>query len=153
MLTSSPVVSYPLRVSRVVLCALLGLTLPFFSGCLGVGLAVGAAGLVGLGPERDRIRGEIDGTLSVDYPLVVASTADVLAELQFTDIKRTEDTKASKTEFSARTLQGRSITVGVNKEGANLTKVKVHMEIFGDRDTSNVVLGKIKKKVEAPAGD
>lgn len=134
--------------SRLLVWFLVTLTIPFFSGCVGVGIALGAAGLIGLGPERDRIRGEIDGTLSYDYPKVASAAAAVLADLEFKDVRKTEDEKKAATDFSANTMQGRSITIGVSKEGVNLTKVKVHMEIFGDRDTSAVVLAKIKQKLE-----
>ncbi len=137
--------------SRVLLWVSLALSVPLFSGCVGVGIALGTAGLIGLGPERDHIRGEIDGTLSYDYPKVVACAANVLAELQFTDVRKTEDEKKATTDFSAHTMQGRSITIGVSKEGVNLTKVKVHMEIFGDRDTSTAVLAKIRQKLENPS--
>jgi len=134
---------------RIALITSLIALVPFISGCVGVGIGIATAGLIGLGPERERIRGDIDGTLSVDYPIVVAAAADVINELQFTKVVKNEDVKQSTTEFEAETLQNRSLSIKISKEGVNLTKVRVHMQIFGDRDTSTAVLNKIRLKVHS----
>jgi hypothetical protein len=139
----------PKKSSSLGVLFFLSLIMPLLTGCMGVGIALGAAGLYGLGPEKDRIRGDIDGTLSHDYQKVVSAAKAVIQELEFKDLQKNEDEKKSIVEFAAKTLQERSITVKVSKEGVNLTKVKVHMDIFGDRDTSAAVLAKIKQKLQA----
>lgn len=106
-------------------------------GC--VALAVGAAAGVG---GTIYIRGELRSTEEIPLDKMWMATLATIRELEFE--KRSERSDALQGRVVARRADGSNVTIRLDADGSDRTKVGIRVGTFGDETVSRTILDKIK---------
>lgn len=111
-------------------------------GC--VALAVGAAAGVG---TVAYVKGELKSTEEIPLDRAWNATVATIEELEFTT--RTMRKDALQGRLVARRADGSDVTIRLDADGSNLTKIGIRVGTFGDEALSRTMLEKIKTKAGA----
>lgn len=126
----------PLRAALVALAVTAALA---GSGCMVVATGTAGAGTVAY------LGRELQASLPQDYENVVDATRAALNGLGFTRVSENKD--ALKTVFISRAAPDQKVAVIVTNAGQKSTTVSIEVGVFGDREMSMSVLGRIKSRL------
>ncbi|MDD3180032.1 MAG: DUF3568 family protein [Opitutaceae bacterium] len=129
-----PRVSVPLN--RILLASLALAVGAVMSGCFAVAAGAGAGAAVAYA------KGRLETNLASDYNKVCKATQQAITQLEFAKISDKKD--GLKAEFLARTALDKKVQIDLTKAGDRLTKVVIHVGLFGDQEISQAILDKIK---------
>lgn len=115
--------------------ALIGL-----AGCLAV--AAGAAAGAG---TYAYVNGEMTTREDASLDRVWIAARGAVEDLQLITKDETKDELQAK--ISAERADGTSVTIKLDSEGADVTKIGVRVGVFGDRSQSRVILDKIRERL------
>lgn len=127
--------SVSLSPRRLLVAALLGLSLAGLSGCLAVAAGAGASAVA-------YARGDLETNLHTDYAKVVDSARNAINELEFAKVSENKD--ALKAVMVARTALDKKVEITLTNSGKKLTNIKIRVGLFGDEALSMAILDKIK---------
>ncbi len=123
---------------------ILAATLLLLNGCVGAaivgGLAAGAA--VGAGAIA-YTKGELRVVEAISLDQAWTAAQKGLQALELTAIDKGKDRLNAK--LSARTSEGKEITLNLKNEGARLTEVRIRIGTFGDEQLSRRILEAMRK--------
>jgi hypothetical protein len=129
--------SFPrLLLTRLSLFLALGL-LPILSGCV-----VAAAGVAAGAGAIAYVQGELESTLDQNYDKTLDATRAGLKDLEFAKVSEKKD--ALEAELIYRTALDKKVTIKLIKITEKTTKVKIRIDLLGDKAISLMVLEKIK---------
>ena len=126
-----PFPSFP----RLLLAAILLLSLAGLSGCIAVAAGAGAGAVAYAG--RD-----LETNLNADYNKVVDSARKAIKELEFARVSENKD--ALKAVLIARTALDKKVDITITYSAKKLTNIKIRVGLFGDEQMSLSILDKIK---------
>ena len=135
--------------TRWLLAAIAGLNLLWSGGCAVLLFTGGAAAGVG---TVAFIKGELRSTQEIPYEQTFQGSVEALEELQFAITKQSKD--ALSATIVARGSNDKKITIQLNKTSETLTKIQIRVGMFGNQQTSQLILEKIKdRSSHATAGE
>ncbi|WP_432799687.1 DUF3568 family protein [Poriferisphaera sp. WC338] len=125
---------------------LLAMILLVMSGCGAVILAGAAAAGTGVGVAyyEGALRGHVNG----DPIKVAAAAKEAVEEMKFTLVSDHAD--AAGGEVVARTAADKKVTISIEPEGDNISKVTVRVGFFGDETISRDIFDKIQSRLGSP---
>ena len=123
---------------RIVVAALLGLSLTALSGCILAAAGAGAGAVA-------YVRGELEANVDHDYNAVVEATRGALADLEFARVSENKD--ALKAVMISRTAMDKKVEVTLSNSGKKLTNIKIRVGVFGDEQVSMSILDRIKGRL------
>jgi len=120
---------------RLLVAALLSVSLAGLSGCLAVAAGAGASAVA-------YVRGDLETNLHTDYSGVVDAARNAINELEFAKVSENKD--ALKAVLVARTAMDKKVEITITNSGKKLTNIKIRVGLFGDEALSMSILDKIK---------
>lgn len=122
------------------LLAIVGLTAPFFSGCVVVAAGAAGAGAVAY------VRGELESSVPHDLDTTYAAARNALADMKFSVI---EDKKSMlDAEFVSRTALDKKVTIKLERITDAMTKIHIRVGLVGDQQLSLTILDKINAELK-----
>lgn len=128
--------------SRTVACAVAAVVLgSIFS--LG-GCVVVAAGAAGAGTYA-YVTGELSSVEQAKLDKCWSAVQSAVKDLQFTVKEQSKD--ALQARMVAQQADKTDIKISLERETDTLTKIRIRVGVFGDENTSRIVMDKIKSKL------
>jgi len=128
--------SSPLR--RLLVVALLGISLAGLSGCILAAAGAGAGAMAYAGRE-------LETTLPNDYSKVVRATQNAVQRLEFTKVSEQKD--ALKAVLVSRTGLDKKVEITITNSGNKTTHISIVVGLIGDKELSVAILDKIKAEL------
>ena len=128
--------SSPLR--RLLVVALLGISLAGLSGCILAAAGAGAGAMAYAGRE-------LETTLPNDYSKVVRATQKAVQQLEFTKVSEQKD--ALKAVLVSRTGLDKKVEITITNSGNKTTHISIVVGLIGDKELSVAILDKIKAEL------
>lgn len=98
-------------------------------------------------PGVKNTMGTYSTLIDAEPPAVVDATNSIFESM---DLKAIESTSTDLDgEVTAQTAQERKITIKVNREGENSSKVRVSVTPLGDEDISMTIINRIRDRIGA----
>jgi hypothetical protein len=108
------------------------------SGCI-----VAAAGGVAAGAGTVAwVEGKLVVTLANPYDNVVRATDQAITQLQFLKVGDARDSLSAT--LKAHTASDKRVTIDIERQGDQTTKVEIRVDTFGDKALSMTILDRIK---------